>query len=98
MTLTGNGKLSKKRTSSLLIFYYLKSKVFFFSVPTFDLQLPQQDYYDCPIVVEPEPVVKEFKEKTIESLDTSIKEESSFKKRKIPSVSKRNMRQRLDDD
>lgn len=88
----------QRNVQVLYSFSNLKSKVFFFSVPTFDLQLPQQDYYDCPIVVEPEPVVKEFKEKTIESLDTSIKEESSFKKRKIPSVSKRNMRQRLDDD
>lgn len=98
MTLTGNGKLSKKRTSFPLIFCITFCHTSsFFSAPTFDLQLPQQDYYDCPIVVEPEPVVKEFKEKTIESL-ASLEEESSFKKRKMPSVSKRNMRQRLDDD
>lgn len=97
MILTGNGKLSRKRTFSTNFFIHSSHTLFFFSVPTFDLQLPQQDYYDCPIVVEPEPVVKEFKEKTIESLGAS-KEEGSFKKRKVPSVSKRNMRQRLDND
>lgn len=67
-----------------------------------DLQLPQQEYLDCPVVVEPEPVVKEFKEKTFNSLgdsdNESLGECSSFKKRKILSGAKRNTRKRLDDD
>ncbi|XP_076251422.1 WW domain-binding protein 4-like isoform X2 [Rhynchophorus ferrugineus] len=64
-----------------------------------DLQLPQQEYFDCPVVVEsePEPVVKEFKEKTLECLDEGGSD-TSFKKRKIPSGAKRNTRQRLDVD
>ncbi|CAG9764764.1 unnamed protein product [Ceutorhynchus assimilis] len=69
-----------------------------------DLQLPQQDFYypECPVVVEPEPQVREFKEKIVERLDlddeSSSKGESSFKKRKILGGAKRNTRQRLDDD
>ncbi|KAJ8909597.1 hypothetical protein NQ315_005661 [Exocentrus adspersus] len=63
-----------------------------------DLQLPvQQEYIECPVVVEPEPFVKEFKEKTVDSL-ASMGECSSFKKRKISSLAKKNTRQRLDDD
>lgn len=61
-----------------------------------DLQLPQQQYFEAPVVVaEPEPVVKEFKEKVIESIGGS---DTSFKKRKIGAGAKRNTRQRLDDD
>lgn len=60
-----------------------------------DLQLPQQQYFEVPIVAEPEPVVKEFKEKVIESIGGT---ETSFKKRKIGAGAKRNTRQRLDDD
>lgn len=65
-----------------------------------DLQLPVQPepYYEQEVPeYEPEPVVKEFKEKAVESL---AKEggESSFKKRKINAGAKRNTRQRLDDD
>lgn len=62
-----------------------------------DLQLPEQEYFECPVVAEPEPVVKEFKEKTVESLEDSGGG-STFKKRKIPSGAKRNTRQRLDND
>ncbi|CAH1109906.1 unnamed protein product [Psylliodes chrysocephalus] len=62
-----------------------------------DLQLPvQQEYFECPIQYEPEPVKREFKEKTIESLD--VYGQSSFKKRKKIIGSNRNTRQRLDDD
>lgn len=68
-----------------------------YSAPVVDLQLPKQEYYECPVVAEPEPVVKEFKEKTFESLE-GTKEESTFKKRKIISGAKRNTRQRLDLD
>lgn len=61
-----------------------------------DLQLPEQAYFEAPIVAEPEPVVvKEFKEKVIESIEGT---ETGFKKRKIGSGAKRNTRQRLDDD
>lgn len=60
-----------------------------------DLQLPQQEYFEQPILAEPEPVVKEFKEKVIGSIEGS---ETGFKKRKMGSASKRNTRQRLDDD
>ncbi|CAH0554614.1 unnamed protein product, partial [Brassicogethes aeneus] len=56
---------------------------------------PQNDYYVPVIEVEPEPVVKEFKEKTVSSLEGG---ETSFKKRKIPGGAKRNTRQRVDDD
>ncbi|KAJ8981656.1 hypothetical protein NQ317_000884 [Molorchus minor] len=63
-----------------------------------DLQLPtQQEYVECPIVIEPEPVVKEFKEKAVTSLDNTG-ESSSFKKRKIVSGAKKNSRQRINDD
>ncbi|XP_066137714.1 WW domain-binding protein 4-like isoform X2 [Euwallacea fornicatus] len=62
-----------------------------------DYQLPAQEYFECPIVVEPEPTVKEFKEKTVENIDAS-EGESSFKKRKLSSMTKKNMRQRLDVD
>jgi hypothetical protein len=62
-----------------------------------DLQLPyqEQEYVEIPIEIEPEPVVKEFKEKVVESLGNG---ETSFKKRKIVGGAKRNTRQRLDDD
>ncbi|KAJ8929046.1 hypothetical protein NQ314_018315 [Rhamnusium bicolor] len=54
-----------------------------------DLQLPvQQEYFECPVVAEPEPVVKEFKEKTVESLE-NFGASSSFKKRKIGSWAKK---------
>lgn len=59
------------------------------------MQLPQQEYFDVPVVVEPEPVVKEFKEKVIESIGGT---DTGFKKRKIGAGAKRNTRQRLDDD
>ncbi|KAG5887495.1 hypothetical protein JTB14_023681 [Gonioctena quinquepunctata] len=63
-----------------------------------DLQLPvQQDYFECPVAYEAEPVEKEFKEKTVENLET-VEQCSSFKKRKIISGAKRNTRQRLGDD
>lgn len=62
------------------------------------MQLPvQHEYFECPVVVEPEPVIKEFKEKTVESL-SSEGESSTFKKRKISSWAKKNTRQRLNDD
>nr|CAH7754665.1 unnamed protein product [Callosobruchus chinensis] len=67
---------------------------------TVDLQLPEQEYYQPPVVVQqqdPEPVQKEFKEKTIESLE-GAGECSTFKKRKFGSGAKRNTRQRLDND
>lgn len=75
---------------------------FFISLTFFsefvDLQLPvQQEYVDCPVVAEPEPAVKEFKEKTVDNL-SSEGECSTFKKRKIGSWAKRNTRQRLNDD
>lgn len=59
--------------------------------------MPEQKYFDCPVVVdiEPEPVVREFKEKIVECLDDEGTT-TSFKKRKIPSGAKRNTRQRLD--
>ncbi|RZC39156.1 WW domain-binding protein 4, partial [Asbolus verrucosus] len=61
-----------------------------------DLQLPQQEeYYEVPIEFEPEPIVKEFKEKTVESLGGG---EAAFKRRRIGGGAKRNTRQRLDDD
>ncbi|KAL1491058.1 hypothetical protein ABEB36_011711 [Hypothenemus hampei] len=69
------------------------------SVPDFDLQLPEQsiENYECPVLVEPEPEIKEFKEKTVENLDT-FEESGSFKKRKVVFGPKRNIRQRLDVD
>ncbi|XP_030759808.1 WW domain-binding protein 4 [Sitophilus oryzae] len=67
-------------------------------VAPLDLQLPEQpEYLDCPVVVEPEPVVKEFKEKVIESVGND-QGPSSFKKRKFSAGAKRNTRQRLDVD
>lgn len=60
-----------------------------------DLQLPKQEYFEPPVVAEPEPIVKEFKEKVIESIEGT---ETGFKKRKLGSGAKRNTRQRLDDD
>lgn len=60
-----------------------------------DLQLPQTEYFEVPVAVEPEPVVKEFKEKVIGSIEGF---ETGFKKRKIGTGAKRNTRQRLDDD
>ncbi|KAL3270328.1 hypothetical protein HHI36_009376 [Cryptolaemus montrouzieri] len=65
--------------------------------PLVDLQLPEQEYYEPPVVYEPEPVVREFKEKTVESLD-GPSGESTFKKRKINFGSKKHARQRLDND
>lgn len=65
-----------------------------------DLQLPTQEYYGYSVVSEPEPekpIVREFKEKTVESI-TEFGECSKFKKRKIVGGSKRNARQRLNDD
>ncbi|XP_072377623.1 WW domain-binding protein 4 [Diabrotica undecimpunctata] len=62
-----------------------------------DLQLPPQpEYIECPVTYEPEEIKKEFKEKTIESLNEGGS--AFFKKRKIFSGGKRNVRQRLDDD
>ncbi|XP_057651779.1 WW domain-binding protein 4 [Diorhabda carinulata] len=62
-----------------------------------DLQLPvQNDYFEAPVVYEPEEIKKEFKEKTIESLDDFGP--SSFKKRKMISGAKKNMRKRIDDE
>lgn len=57
--------------------------------------MPQQEYFEPPIVAEPEPVVKEFKEKVIASIEGT---ETGFKKRKIGAGAKRNTRQRLDVD
>ncbi|XP_971546.2 WW domain-binding protein 4 isoform X2 [Tribolium castaneum] len=67
--------------------------------PVVDLQLPVQDYYyEEPVVqYEPEAPVKEFKEKTVESLGGESSE-TGFKKRKFGGAAKRNVRQRLDDD
>lgn len=68
------------------------------SAPVVDLQLPQlpeEEYIEVPVEYEPEPEVKEFKEKTVESLGSGS---ATFKKRKIGSGAKRNTRQRLDDD
>lgn len=48
------------------------------------------------MVAEPEPVVKEFKEKAIEGKIDGT--DTGFKKRKIGAGAKRNTRQRLDDD
>ncbi|XP_044754573.1 WW domain-binding protein 4-like isoform X2 [Coccinella septempunctata] len=64
--------------------------------PMVDLQLPEQEYYECPIVYEPEPIVKEFKEKTVESLGNETGE-TTFKKRKINFGNRKNARQRLED-
>lgn len=47
------------------------------------------------MVAEPEPVVKEFKEKVVDSIGGA---DTAFKKRKIGAAAKRNTRQRLDDD
>ncbi|CAH1985924.1 unnamed protein product [Acanthoscelides obtectus] len=66
-----------------------------------DLQLPEQQYYQPPVVVQqqdPEPVKKEFKEKTVECLEGTGECSTAFKKRKIGSGVKRNTRQRLDND
>lgn len=60
-----------------------------------DLQLPQQEYYEVPVVAEPEPVVKEFKERVVDSIEGT---DTAFKKRKIGAAAKRNTRRRLDDD
>nr|XP_023027127.1 WW domain-binding protein 4 [Leptinotarsa decemlineata] len=63
-----------------------------------DLQLPVlQEQFECPVVYEPEPVKKEFKERTVESLDT-CEQSSTFKKRKIISGALRNTRKRLEED
>nr|CAI5864858.1 unnamed protein product [Callosobruchus analis] len=63
-----------------------------------DLQLPGQEHYLPPIVVQqPELVQKEFKEKTVERIEDTG-ECSTFKKRKIGPGAKRNTRQRLDND
>lgn len=79
------------------LFFFVNDKTF---SPVIDLQLPQQEtYFEPPVEYEPEPVVKEFKEKTVESLkDDETQGESSFKKRKLNTGAKRNVRQRLDDD
>lgn len=64
-----------------------------------DLQLPVQDYHEYQVVTEPEPEprVKDFKEKSVESI-AEFGECNKFKKRKILNGAKRNTRQRLDDD
>lgn len=63
-----------------------------------DFQLPKNEdfveHYEYP-EPEPEPTPKEFQEKVVESLEGG---ETSFKKRKFGNPSKRNTRQRLDDD
>lgn len=62
-----------------------------------DLQLPitHEPKYVPTVSAEPEPVMRQFKEKTVVSLDdTSVPD--SFKKRKF--ANKRNVRQRLDED
>lgn len=61
-----------------------------------DYQLPVQDHYEYPVVSEPELSVKEFKEKTVETI-VEFGECSKFKKRKIVGGAKKNVRQRLDD-
>ncbi|XP_060529693.1 WW domain-binding protein 4-like isoform X2 [Cylas formicarius] len=61
-----------------------------------DFQLPPpQEFIEIPIVTEPEPVIHEFKQKTIERLTHG---ETVFKKRKVPTGAKKNTRQKLDDD
>ncbi|KAK9876912.1 hypothetical protein WA026_015948 [Henosepilachna vigintioctopunctata] len=65
--------------------------------PVVDWQLPEQEYYEPPVSYEPEPVVREFKEKIIASID-GLPGESTFKKRKIISGNKKHARQRLDND
>ncbi|XP_045474326.1 WW domain-binding protein 4-like isoform X2 [Harmonia axyridis] len=64
--------------------------------PLVDYQLPEQEYYEPPIVYEQEPIVKEFKEKKVESLENVVGE-TTFKKRKINFGNKKNARQRLED-
>ncbi|CAG9858908.1 unnamed protein product [Phyllotreta striolata] len=65
--------------------------------PIMDLQLPvvQEEWTECPVQYEPEPIKKEFKEKTVENIDDCGP--ASFKKRKKFGGG-RNVRQRLDDD
>lgn len=91
-----NGRLSKQ---SIVLTKIFKSKVRLFtcSTVTIDFQLPAQPEYQEPVVVEyePEPIQKEFKEKVVESLGSG---KTEFKKRKIGASTKRNARQRLDDD
>lgn len=62
-----------------------------------DWQLPEQEYYEAPIIYEPEPLVREFKEKTVESLGESSGECTTFKKRKANFSNRKNARQRLED-
>lgn len=65
-----------------------------------DWQLPQQQQavqFEMPEIPEEEPPPKEFKEKRIENLDGE-RGSGAFKKRKIGSGSRRNVRQRFDDD
>lgn len=65
-----------------------------------DWQLPQQEpQYELPDIPEeePTPAPREFKEKTVESLE-SEGGSSSFKKRRFGAGNRRNVRQRLDDD
>lgn len=63
-----------------------------------DLQLPEPEYYELPIIPEPEvqQPVREFKEKIVESLEGNYGE-TSFKKRKLNFFNKKNARQRLDE-
>lgn len=65
--------------------------------PKIDLQLPaQQEYLEMPVFEETEVQLnKEFKEKVVEKIEGS---ETSFKKRKFGTATKRNVRQRLNDD
>lgn len=65
-----------------------------------DLQLPQVPHYECAVVAaEPEPQVREFKEKTVERLEESDGEGGGgFKRRRVPAGPKRNMRQRLEEE
>nr|AEE63621.1 unknown [Dendroctonus ponderosae] len=69
------------------------------AAPVVDWQLPQQPHFEGPVVeAEPEPQVKEFREKTLDRLEEGVGESGGFKRRKIQGGPKRNMRQRLEDD
>jgi len=63
-----------------------------------DLQLPVQPYeYPAVVAPDPEPPIKQFKEKTVESI-AEFGECSKFKKRKILGGAKKNSRQRMDNE
>lgn len=67
-----------------------------------DFQLPSHEDTFVPVVVPaPEPPPREFKEKTVKSLEEENNASDvcvSFKKRKLGGAHRRNTRQRLDDE